>query len=96
MQGVLASSFSEGNPHECDDLVAPPLKCVHVDQGPIGINPRSNPATYTKLSDIIRDVFESLSGLSASAFSFNRKEGACPACKGIGAEEMRMRYLPST
>jgi excinuclease ABC subunit A len=66
-----------------------------VDQSPIGNNPRSNPATYTKLSDIIRDSFAAATGLSASHFSFNRPEGACPTCSGIGAVEVRMRYLPS-
>ena len=96
VQGILASYFHEKDSLECDEINTPPLKCVHVDQNPIGINPRSNPATYTKLSDIIRDVFASLTGLSPSAFSFNRSEGACPACKGVGAEELKMRYLPST
>jgi excinuclease ABC subunit A len=66
-----------------------------VDQSPIGRNPRSNPATYTKLSDAIRDLFSAVTGLSKSHFSFNRPEGACPECKGIGAAEIKMRFLPS-
>jgi len=66
-----------------------------VDQSPIGRNPRSNPATYTKLSDAIRDLFGRATGLSKSHFTFNRPEGACPECKGIGAGEIKMRYLPS-
>ena len=69
---------------------------MFVDQSPIGHNPRSNPATYTKLADIIRDLFASGTGLSPSHFSFNRPEGACPACEGMGAQEVTMRYLPST
>ncbi len=67
-----------------------------VDQSPIGRNPRSNPATYTKLADIIRDLFATVTGLSPSHFSFNRPEGACPTCGGLGAVEVAMRYLPST
>ncbi|MBN2390665.1 MAG: ATP-binding cassette domain-containing protein [Anaerolineae bacterium] len=71
-------------------------KPVMVDQSPIGRNPRSNPATYTKLADTIRDFWAEQTGLSPSHFSFNRPEGACPTCKGLGAVEVRMRYLPST
>ena len=69
---------------------------VMVDQSPIGRNPRSNPATYTKLADTIRDFWAEQTGLSPSHFSFNRPEGACPTCKGLGAVEVPMRYLPST
>jgi len=69
---------------------------VLVDQSPIGRNPRSNPATYTKLADTIRDFWAEQTGLSPSRFSFNRPEGACPTCKGLGAVEVPMRYLPST
>jgi excinuclease ABC subunit A len=74
----------------------PGVRAVLVDQSPIGRNPRSNPATYTKLADIIRDLFAAVTGLSASKFSFNRPEGACPTCEGLGAIEVAMRYLPST
>ncbi len=96
VQHVLHASLSDGEPHGCRAVDGPVLKSVLVDQSPIGRNPRSNPATYTKLSDIIRDTFAQFSGLSSSHFSFNRPEGACPACKGMGAVEVRMRYLPST
>ncbi len=68
---------------------------VFVDQNPIGRNPRSNPATYTKLADVIRDFWSTQTGLSPSHFTFNRPEGACSACKGLGAVEVPMRYLPS-
>jgi excinuclease ABC subunit A len=71
------------------------LTCVYVDQNPIGVNPRSNPATYTGLSNVIRDVFASASGASKSVFSFNTSEGSCPECDGTGTVEVRMRYLPS-
>jgi excinuclease ABC subunit A len=76
--------------------VAKNLSPVLVDQSPIGRNPRSNPATYTKLADTIRDFWAMQTGLSPSHFSFNRPEGACPTCKGLGAVEVPMRYLPST
>lgn len=75
--------------------VARNLSPVLVDQSPIGRNPRSNPATYTKLADTIRDFWAEQTGLSPSHFSFNRPEGACPTCKGLGAVEVPMRYLPS-
>ncbi|MBN1886900.1 MAG: ATP-binding cassette domain-containing protein [Thermoflexales bacterium] len=96
VEDVLVASLSAGKPSGCRAVVGAWLKPVMVDQGPIGHNPRSNPATYTKLSDVIRDYFASVTGMSASHFSFNRPEGACPACNGMGAVEVKMRYLPST
>ncbi len=96
VEDILAASLSAGLPVGCTAVDGPSLKAVIVDQGPIGRNPRSNPATYTKLADIVRDAFAAATDLSASHFSFNRPEGACPACKGIGAVEVAMRYLPST
>jgi excinuclease ABC subunit A len=68
---------------------------ILVDQSPIGHNPRSNPATYTKLADPIRDLFAQATGLSPSHFTFNRPEGACPTCEGMGAVEVRMQFLES-
>ena len=96
VEDVLVASLSAEEPVGCRKVAGPPLRPVLVDQRPIGRNPRSNPATYTKLADIMRDFFASETDLSASHFSFNRPEGACPACKGMGAVEVRMRYLPST
>jgi len=93
---VLVPSLESKNPKGCNKIEGPILKPVLVDQSPIGRNPRSNPATYTKLADIIRDLFAAATGLSPSHFSFNRPEGACPVCKGMGAIEVHMRYLPST
>ena len=92
---VLVPSLLEKRPIDCAEISGPWIKPVMVDQSPIGRNPRSNPATYTKLSDAIRDLFAEATGLSKSHFSFNRPEGACPACKGLGAAEIKMRYLPS-
>lgn len=94
VEDILVSSL-KGKLEGCSEIVNP-LKPVMVDQSPIGKNPRSTPATYTKLSDIIRDHYSWETGLTASHFSFNRPEGACPTCKGMGALEVKMRYLPST
>lgn len=93
MEHVLVPSLKARSGVGCRAVEGPPLKPVLVDQSPIGRNPRSNPATYTKLSDIIRDLYAQITGLSASCFSFNRPEGACPACKGMGAVEVRMQFL---
>lgn len=96
VRDVLAASLVAGRPIGCQSLTGPDLTAVLVDQSPIGQNPRSNPATYTKLADILRDHFATGTGLSPSHFSFNRPEGACPVCEGMGAVEVKMRYLPST
>ncbi len=95
VEHVLVPSLNQGTPIGCEGLEGPPVKAVLVDQTPIGKNPRSNPATYTKLADIVRDFYAEATGLSRSQFSFNRPEGACPACQGLGATEVKMRYLPS-
>lgn len=95
VEHVLVPTLKKREPIGCEGIEGPSIKPVMVDQSPIGKNPRSNPATYTKLSDIIRDLYAEATGLSKSHFSFNRPEGACPTCKGIGATEIKMRYLPS-
>ena len=92
---VLAATIADGSPVQCSSIDSAGLACTIVDQSPIGNNPRSNPATYTKLGDLIRDLFSAASGKPRSLFSFNQKEGACPVCNGIGAVEVQMRYLPS-
>jgi excinuclease ABC subunit A len=105
VEDVLAASLigsEKGSPDratgcrtiEGATLAGRPLAVASVDQSPIGRNTRSNPATYTKLADIIRDLYAAVTGLSPSHFSFNRPEGACPACGGLGAVEVAMRYLP--
>jgi excinuclease ABC subunit A len=95
VEHVLVPSLKQKQPIGCSEIEAPKIKPVLVNQSPIGRNPRSNPATYTKLSDSIRELFAAATELSMSHFSFNRPEGACPECKGIGAAEIKMRYLPS-
>jgi excinuclease ABC subunit A len=96
VEDVLVASLTGKTPVGCRALIGPRLTPVMVEQSPIGRNPRSNPATYTHLADIVRDLFASAAGLSPSHFSFNRPEGACPTCGGLGAVEVAMRYLPST
>ncbi|MFW9980412.1 MAG: ATP-binding cassette domain-containing protein [Candidatus Thorarchaeota archaeon] len=95
VQHVLVPSLEKEQPIGCHAVTGKKLSPVLVDQKPIGKNPRSNPGTYTKLSDIVRDLYASETQLTASHFSFNRPEGACPTCSGMGAVEVKMRYLPS-
>lgn len=96
IEGVLAASLHAGRPVGCDEVIGLEGAPILVDQSPIGRNPRSNPATYTKLADLLRDGFANATDLSPSHFSFNRPEGACADCSGMGAVEVKMRYLPST
>jgi len=95
VEHVLVPTLTKRKPVGCEGIEGPKLRPVMVNQNPIGKNPRSNPATYTKLSDIIRELYAEATDLSKSHFSFNRPEGACPTCKGIRATEVKMRYLPS-
>jgi excinuclease ABC subunit A len=95
VEHVLVPSLKKKKPIGCRNIEGHGLRPVMVDQKPVGKNPRSNPGTYTKLSDVVRDLYASETGLSASHFSFNRPEGACPSCKGMGAVEVKMKYLPS-
>ena len=92
---ILYETLHTGKPSGCEYIDSPKLKVAMVDQSPIGRNPRSNPATYTKLLDVIRELYASNTGLNPTSFSFNTAEGACSNCKGMGAIEIKMRYLPS-
>ncbi|HKZ00389.1 MAG TPA: excinuclease ABC subunit UvrA, partial [Rhabdochlamydiaceae bacterium] len=73
-------------------------KVIAIDQSPIGRTPRSNPATYIKLFDEIRDLFcqlpeSSAHGYKAGRFSFNVKEGSCPHCAGMGMTKVDMDFM---
>jgi excinuclease ABC subunit A len=75
-------------------------KVIEIDQTPIGRTPRSNPATYTKIWDDIRDLFAGMEeskvrGYTKSRFSFNVKGGRCDACEGAGVKVIDMHILPS-
>jgi excinuclease ABC subunit A len=74
-------------------------KVIAIDQSPIGKTPRSNPATYTKTLDLIRDIFCSLPeskirGYQPGRFSFNVKGGRCETCEGDGMLRIEMHFLP--
>ena len=74
-------------------------KVIEVNQSPIGRTPRSNPATYTKLFDEIRKLYEKLPesqirGYKSGRFSFNVKGGRCETCRGAGLQTIEMNFLP--
>lgn len=74
-------------------------KVIHIDQSPIGRTPRSNPATYVGVFDMIRDVFAQtqeakMKGYQKGRFSFNVKGGRCEACRGDGMLKIEMHFLP--
>ncbi|HOK43265.1 MAG TPA: excinuclease ABC subunit UvrA, partial [Thermoclostridium caenicola] len=74
-------------------------KVINIDQSPIGRTPRSNPATYTGVFDLIRSLFAEttdakMKGYSAGRFSFNVRGGRCEACAGDGIIKIEMHFLP--
>ena len=86
---------------ECDSLqgIGQLDKVIDIDQSPIGRTPRSNPATYTGLFDLIRQVYAmtpdaKMRGYSGGRFSFNVKGGRCEHCRGDGMIKIEMHFLP--
>ena len=74
-------------------------KIINIDQSPIGRTPRSNPATYTGVFDLIRDIFAStneakMRGYAKGRFSFNVPGGRCESCNGDGVHKIEMHFLP--
>lgn len=74
-------------------------KVIDIDQSPIGRTPRSNPATYTKVFDVIRDIFAMTKeargrGYKKGRFSFNVPGGRCESCRGDGIKKIEMHFLP--
>jgi excinuclease ABC subunit A len=96
---ILNRAQVEVSPYERIEGIDLFDKVVSIDQGPIGRTPRSNPATYTGVFTLIRDLFaqtlESRSrGYKSGRFSFNVKGGRCEACKGDGLIKVEMHFLP--
>lgn len=88
-------------PGDCDGIEGTEQldKIIDIDQSPIGRTPRSNPATYTGVFDLIRDLFAATPdakarGYSKGRFSFNVKGGRCEACGGDGIKKIEMHFLP--
>ena len=85
--------------HKCIEGIEQLDKVIDIDQSPIGRTPRSNPATYTGVFDMIRDLFAAtpdakVKGYKKGRFSFNVKGGRCEACSGDGIIKIEMHFLP--
>ncbi|GAB6138045.1 excinuclease ABC subunit UvrA [Halanaerobaculum tunisiense] len=97
MQEFYDSKLKPGQ-HEAVEGLDQVDKIVNIDQSPIGRTPRSNPATYTKVFDYIREVFAKTPlaqerGYKKGRFSFNVKGGRCESCKGQGIVQIEMHFL---
>ncbi|MFC1649546.1 excinuclease ABC subunit UvrA, partial [Patescibacteria group bacterium] len=96
----VANPMYRGNVPEVKDIkgVEEMDKVVLINQSPIGRTPRSNPATYTKVFDLIREVFANtkdakIAGFTKSRFSFNVKSGRCENCQGQGQIKIEMQFM---
>jgi excinuclease ABC subunit A len=96
-----AMGFGRGEPPPFDELLGAASfgAVIAVDQDPIGKTPRSTPATYLGIFDLVRALFASLPGAkmrgyTASRFSFNTAGGRCPACEGAGRIKLEMAFMP--
>ena len=100
---TLAQKINKSNikPGKCKEIkgIENIDKIIDIDQSPIGRTPRSNPATYTGVFDLIRDIFAStneakIRGYQKGRFSFNVAGGRCESCNGDGVHKIEMHFLP--
>ncbi len=96
---VLNGSREKPGIHDRIDGLENIDKIINIDQSPIGRTPRSNPATYTKMFDLIRTLFSEMPeskirGYTAGRYSFNVKGGRCEKCEGQGVLQIEMQFLP--
>jgi len=99
LQSAINKTHHVWQPHDAIKGIEYLDKIVDIDQSPIGRTPRSNPATYTGVFDMIRDLFAKtadarMRGYKPGRFSFNVKGGRCEACKGDGIIKIEMQFLP--
>ncbi len=99
LHGSLHGSRSRPGRHRRTEGLDLIDKVINIDQSPIGRTPRSNPVTYTKVFDAIRQLFAStadarMRGYKPGRFSFNVAGGRCEACKGDGTLKIEMHFLP--
>ncbi len=99
MMRKLHNSKQNPGDHDTIELDEKIDKVIVIDQSPIGKTPRSNPATYTKVFDLIRKIFAQTKeskkrGYKPGRFSFNVKGGRCEGCKGDGLIKIEMNFLP--
>ena len=95
----LNRSHARAGEHDAIEGIGQLDKVIAIDQSPIGRTPRSNPATYTGVFDLIREVFAATPdaktrGYKSNRFSFNVKGGRCEACSGDGILKIEMHFLP--
>ena len=95
VRDVIAASVAARAARGCRTFDGPRMRGVAITQEPIGRNARSSAATYSGLATAIRRIFAEASDDAPARFSFNRPEGACPGCDGIGAVEITLPYVPS-
>ena len=95
----LNNAKTRAGDHDCINGIQHLDKVIDIDQSPIGRTPRSNPATYTGMFDLIREVYTGtteakMRGYKSGRFSFNVKGGRCEACSGDGIIKIEMHFLP--
>ena len=99
LAGKLMRAYANPGKHDGIEGIEYLNKAIAIDQSPIGRTPRSNPATYVKVFDLIRSLYTELPesrirGYKPGRFSFNVKGGRCEACQGNGLKKLEMHFLP--